>query len=134
MNLNKLPEVIVDLIKEFIPHFKVVFLNSKYYNAYHYILRNHIPQYDNYVRDIINRDNEMVFKYIARENFERWLKNIEYRYKDMIFNNYIYFVLYYCVEHNSEKCREILIDYLSERNLYKNLHKKNVVKYIKWNN
>jgi hypothetical protein len=134
MNLNKLPEVIIDLIKEFIPHFKVVFLNSKYYNAYHYILRNHIPQYDNYVRDVINRDNEMVFKYIARENFERWLKNVEYRYKDMIFNNYIYFVLYYCVENNSEKCREILIDYLSERNLYKNLHKKNVVKYIKWNN
>jgi hypothetical protein len=134
MNINELPEEIIDLIKEFIPYYKLVFLNSKYYNTYHHILRNHIPKYDNYVRDVINRDNEMVFKYIARENFDKWLKNVKYRYKDMLFNNYIYFVLYYCSENNSVNCREILINYLSERNLYKNLHKKNVVKYIKWNN
>ena len=52
----------------------------------------------------------------------------------MIFNNYIYFVMNYCIEHNSEQCRQIIIYYLVKSNLNKNLHKKNFVKYIKWKN
>mgnify|MGYP003344649655 CR=1 FL=1 len=49
---------------------------------YHYILSNHIPQYENYVRDTMDRDNELVFKYIVRENFDKWLKNKKYTYKN----------------------------------------------------
>lgn len=134
MKINELPEVILDLIKEYIPYYNLVFVNSFYYNKYHYLIRNHIPQYNNFVNTIVLKDNDMTFKFAIRENFDDWLKNKKYIYKNMLFNNYIYFLLYLSSENNSDNCRELIIDYLSKRNLLKNLHKKNVVKYIKWNN
>jgi hypothetical protein len=134
MNLYDLPDTIVDLIKEFIPPQKLVFVNRNFYNLYHHTIKTSIRLYENYVRDMIRRDNNIVFDKILGENIDIWLKNRQYRYKDMVFNNYIYFILYYCIENNSEQCREIIHHYLKKRDLCRNLHKKNVVKYIKWNN
>ena len=134
MNLSYLPEVIVDLIKKFIPPKNLVFVNKHFYNLYHHTIKSCIPLYQNYVREMIRRDNNIVFDKILGENIDFWIKNKQYRYKDMVFNNYIYFILYYCIENNSEQCREILHNYLKKRDLCRNLHKKNVVKYIKWKN
>ena len=134
MKILDLPDDIIDLIKEFIPKYKLVFVNKVFYNLYHHTIRTTIPLYENFVRDMIRRDNYIVVEKILGENSETWLKNRQYRYKDMVFNNYIYFILYYCIENNSEQCREIIHDYLKKRDLCRNLHKKNVVKYIKWNN
>jgi len=134
MKLNNLPDVIIDLIKEFIPRQYLAFTNKTFYNLYHHTIRNNIPLFDNYVRDMIRGDNYIVFEKILGENIELWCKNRQYRYKNMVFNNYIYFVLYYCIENNSDRCREIINDNLKKRDLCRNLHKKNLVKYIKWNN
>lgn len=134
MKNYELPDTIVDLIKKFIPPHNLVFVNKSFYNIYHHTIKIYIPLYENYVRDMVRRDNNIVFDKIVGENIDIWLKNRQYRYKDMVFNNYIYFILYYCIENNSEQCREIIHDYLKKRDLCRNLHKKNVVKYIKWNN
>jgi len=134
MNLSYLPDVITDLIKQFVPPESLVFVNKNYYNLYHHTIKKYIPLYGNYVREMIRRDNNIVFEKILGENIDLWIKNKQYRYKDMIFNNYVYFILYYCIENNSEQCRELIHDYLKKRDLCRNLHKKNVVKYIKWNN
>lgn len=129
-----LPDDIIRIIKEFIPTQKLVFVNKTFYNLYHHTIRKSISLYENYIRDIIRRDNDFVFEKIIKENLDLWLKNKNYRYKNMVFNNYLYFIMFYCIENNSERCREILIDKLSKRDLCRNLHKKNVVKYIKWTN
>jgi len=50
----------------------------------------------------------------------------------MIFKNYFYFTINYCIENDSDNCRKIINKFLKEHGLDKNLHKKNVVKYIKW--
>jgi len=134
MNLSNLPDDIIDLIKEFVPPHKLVFVNKTYYNLYHHTIRTCIPLYENYVRDMVRRDNNIVFDKILGENIDLWIKNRQYRYKNMVFNNYIYFIIYYCIENNAEHCREITHDYLKKRDLCRNLHKKNVIKYIKWNN
>jgi hypothetical protein len=133
MKLNDLPDDIISLIKEFIPRQYLVFVNKTFYNLYHHTIRNNILLFDNYVRDMIRRDNNVVFDKILGENIDLWIKNRQYRYKNMVFNNYIYFVLHYCVENNSVRCREIINNNLKKRDLCRNLHKKNVVKYIKWN-
>ena len=133
-NISTLPDDIIKLIKEYIPHKKLVFVNSSYYNLYHHTIRSSIPLYDNYVRDIIRRDNEFVFDKVICENIDKWLENKQYFYKNMIFKNFIYFVVHFCIENNSDRCRDVLLIYLSKRDLCKNLHKKNVVKYIKWKN
>ena len=72
----------------------------------------------------------MVFEQICRENFDNWINNKQYRYKYMIFNNYIYFIMCFCIENDSNKCRDILLNIFEERKFGKNLHKKNVIKYI----
>lgn len=132
--INKLPEDMVQCIKEFIPNKELVLTNKTYYNQYHHLLKRKIPMYESYIRDIIRRDNYFVFQRILNENIHKWMLNKPYAYKNMIFNNYIYFVIHYCIENNSENCRKILMEYLAEQDLCRNLHKKKVVKYIKWNN
>jgi hypothetical protein len=132
-NISNLPEEIISKIFDYIPRQKLIFLNSTYYNLYHYLLKRHIPVYESYVRNMIRRDNYFVFERILRENIDNWIKNRQYRYKNMVFSNYIYFVLHFCIENNSEKCRNILMEELSKRDLCRNLHKKNIIKYIKWN-
>lgn len=129
--ISELPDVIIDIIFEYIPKKNLIFLNTTYYKMYHHTLKKHIRLYESYNRDVIKRDNEFVFKQIIRENNDMLINCTNYRYKDMIFTNYIYFLQYFCIEHNSDKCRELLIEELSKRNLCKNLHKKNIVKYIK---
>jgi hypothetical protein len=133
-NISNLPDNIINIIKEYIPHNKLVFVNKTFYNLYHNTIRKYIPQYQNYIRDIIRRDNDFVFGKIIQENLDIWIKIKQYRYKNMIFNNYIYFVMNFCIENDSERCRQLLLNFLSKRDLCRNLHKKNIIRYIKWKN
>ena len=129
--INKMPDELIDLIKEYISKKTFICTNKTYYGLYHQLIKKYISKYESYTRDMIERDNYMVFEKICRENFNNWLSNKQYRYKYMIFNNYVYFIMCFCVENNSNKCREILLNIFKERKFGKNLHKKNVIKYIK---
>ena len=128
-----LPDDIIREILDYVPRQNLVFVNKSYYNLYHCQVKNHISLYESYIRDTVRRDNFYVFEKIIGENSESWIKNRQYRYKNMIFSNYIYFVLHFCIENNSERCRNILMKELTKRDLCRNLHKKNIIKYIKWN-
>jgi hypothetical protein len=130
--LNNLPDDIIRYIKEFLLLDILVFTNKTYYNLYHYIIKNKIKKYELYVRHFIKRDFDIVFEQILGENIQLWLKNDKFIYKNMEFNNYIYFIMYYCIENDSKNCSKFMNHFLKERNLCKNLHKKNVIKYIKW--
>ena len=132
--INNLPDNLKNIIFEYIERKYVVFTNKKNYFLYHHLIKKNIMNYSNYIRDIIRRDNHFVFHLLIRENFDKWIKMKQYIYKNMIFNNYLYFVMNFCIENNSERCREVLLHYLIKRDLCRNLHKKNVVKYIKWKN
>ena len=132
--ISQLPEVIVNIIKEYIPKKEFIFTNRENYNLYHDLLKPCISNYENYIRDTIRRDNSFVFDRIIRENHKKWHKIRQYKYKNMIFNNYFYFVINYCIENESTNCRIVIHNFLEEHGLCKNLHKKNVVKYIRWKN
>jgi hypothetical protein len=132
--INTLSDDIIILIKEFIPYKTLVFVNNNYYKLYHSTIQINITLYENYVRDMVRKDNYFVFEKILQENFDRWMKNKKYRYKNMIFTDYICFINYFCIENDSDKCKLVLYEYLQKRHLCKNLHKKNIIKYIKWTN
>ncbi len=129
-----LPVEIVRYIKEFIPKKELVFTNRENYNLYHPLIKPYISDYESYIRAIIRQDNDYVFKKIVEENYNKWYEIKQYRYKNMIFNNYLYFAINFCIENDSNNCRKVILDFLKEHGLGKNLHKKNVVKYIKWKN
>lgn len=128
-----LPYELISYIFEYLPIFSRIQLNKYYYEKYHaYMHLRRRREYPTYcIKRIINCDYDYVFAQVIRENMSRWLKPISICYTNMVFNNYIYFVLHYCNANNASKCRVIVIDYLKQRDLYINLHKKNVIKYIK---
>ena len=129
--INELPEEIIHLIKEYMPATVLAFLNKTNYLSYHFLLKNVIPNYENYIRDVIRRDNNFVFENIIRENYVKWLQNKNYFYKNMLFKNYIYFILYFCIENEASNCRYFITHFFKELGMCKNLHKKNIVKYIR---
>ena len=131
---KRLPPELIRYIKEYIPKKTFVFTNRENYNLYHYLLKPSIKDYESYIRSMIRQDNEFVFKKIVEENFSRWYEIRQYKYKNMIFNNYLYFVMNFCIENESNNCRKTVLEFLKEHGLGKNLHKKNIVKYIKWKN
>ena len=131
---RRLPPELIRYIKEYIPKKTFVFTNRENYNLYHSLLKPSIKDYESYIRSMIRQDNEFVFKKIVEENYNKWYEFKQYKYKNMIFNNYLYFVMNFCIENDSNNCRKIISDFLKEHGLGKNLHKKNLVKYIKWKN
>ena len=131
---KRLPVELVRYIKEYIPKKSFVFTNRENYNLYHSLIKPSITEYENYTRAMIRQDNEFVFKKIIEENITKWYEIRQYKYKNMIFNNYLYFVMNFCIENESNNCRKTILEFLKEHGLGKNLHKKNIVKYIKWKN
>jgi len=129
-----LPPELVNLIKEYVPKHKFIFTNRENYKLYHYIIQIKPNQMDNYIRCMVRMDNEYVLNVIIRENYKIWFEKGQLFYKNIAFCNYLYFVINYCIENESHNCLLIINTFLKELGLGKNLHKKNVIKYIKWNN
>ena len=131
-----LSDDLIRVIKSFIPIKVTIFLNRKTYMKNHSVIRKYVlrDQYENYIRAMIRRDNDFVFSLLIQENFERWLFFKKYVYKTTMFSNYIYFLLEYCIENDSEKCKQIVNKYIVNSGLSKNQHKKNTTKNIRWSN
>lgn len=129
-NINKLPQEVIAIIEQYTPKKALVFTNKENYFMYHRLIRSSITHYENYIRDAIKRDNEFVFQTILRENYSRWSEIKNYRYKNKVFKTYVYFILSFCAENDSNNCRKVINEYFVEHGLGKNLHKKNILKYI----
>jgi hypothetical protein len=134
LRINLLPNELVNIIKEYIHKKIMVFIDKTNYTLYHFSIKKYIPCYENYIRNMIRRDYAFVFEQIVRENYKKWMEIKHYIYENFVFKNYIYFILHFCIENDSQKCRSFIKNFLKELGLCKNQHKKNVVKYIKWKN
>ena len=138
--INVLPDVLINIIKEYIPLSVFIFTNKTYYFHYHYLLTQilnkpicNINCIENYIRTMIRRDFDFVFEQIIKENYIRWLNHKKYIYKNTKYANYIYFLIDYCIENESDKCRVVLIDFLKEHGLCQNhIKKKNTSIHIRW--
>jgi len=129
-----LPDDIIRVIQEYIPVRVLKFTNKISYAAYHLHLRDVIYNYESYVREVVKRDYSFIFAQIIRENIEKWNNIKKYLYKNVIYASYIYFILNYCLEHNSQQCRTVLSSFLKQHGLCQNQHKKNIIKHIRWKN
>lgn len=131
---NKIPDELIYIIKSYLPIKSILFLNKEIYLQHHSIIRKFIPrmQVENYIRDIVRRDNYFVFNQILRENYIKWLQIKHYINKQVIYCNYIFFIKDYCIQHHSPKCRQIINDLLIEEGLSKNQYKNNIHKNKRW--
>jgi len=134
IKIHNLPNELINLIKEYVPKKYFIFTNRENFKLYHYLIKISPNKFDDYIKNIIKRDNEYILNEIVRENYVKWYEKGQVYYKNKSFGNYLYFIINYCIENESENCLKIINIFLKELGLDKNLHKKNIVKYIKWKN
>ena len=133
--INRLPDVLIDIVHQFGPLKVILFISKDSYILHHPIIRSFIPKHnkENYIRDMVRRDYDFVFSHLLNENFVKWVFEIKhYKYKNIIYKNYLYFIKDFCLIHESTKCRMILQAFFEKHDLCKNQHKKNHVRNIRW--
>lgn len=134
-NIDDLPEVIVGIIKSYIPPTTLVWLNKENYNKHNKVIRSmiHPSRFEDYIRDIVRSNNVFVLRHIIVENINRWIKMKRWRYKNIIYYDYIHFIFNYAIENSAYKSRD-LIDEVATQVFGIKWHKKNGIKYIrtKW--
>jgi len=131
----KIPDVLLSIIYSYLPVRVKFLLNKNYYIGNHYTIYEYIPSRDieSYIRDMVRRDLYFVFKYILDENYQRWINKIKnYKYKNLVYKNYLYFIKDFCIEQDSVKCLFYLNDFMVKLHLGQNQHKKNTVRNIRW--
>jgi hypothetical protein len=131
---SNLPAELIDIIFTYLRPIQLVFLNKFYYNLHHPSIKSYVcnerQQYNSYIRDIVRRDNEIVFSYVLKENLTYWLHMHNYHYKNKTYINFLYYLVDFCCLYDSNKCKE-LIDNILFDTMSKNQHKKNIVKIVK---
>jgi len=132
--INMLPNDLIMLIQSYLPKSSLIFLNNYYYKKYHYLVKTLIDKnsFENYIRDIIRRDNEFVFLHILLDFHKNISKIKHFIYKNVMYKKYYYFLIDFCISNNSIKCRNVLNDFLKEQGLCQNRHKKNSIIHIRW--
>ena len=132
-----LPMELKSIIYDFIPISVTLLCEKKKYVENHSIIKKIIHDknyYENYIRDMIRKDCDFVFYFLLDENYRKWLNIKKYVYKNIIYANYLHFLKDYCIENDSNNCRNVLNQFLYEKGLSKNLHKKNTAESIRWRN
>jgi len=132
-NIDKLPEILLDLIYTYIPISTTMFLTKENYFINHHHIRKFIEKrkIEQYIRSMVRQDNDFVFKQLLEENYKRWVNMKKYYYKECIYGNYLNFLESYAIDNQSTKCRKLLLQLFKE-GLCKNQHKNNTISYIRW--
>ena len=94
--VKKLPVVIIDIISKYVPNIVYMWLNREYYYKYHHLLSTYMNQKvrEQYIRQIVRKDDYFVFNQLLLENYSWWLKMTKYLHKDGIYANYLMFLNY----------------------------------------
>jgi hypothetical protein len=133
-NIRKLPCVLISIIKDYIPSTTSVFLNKTLYLNNHFLIKELVPKYniEKYIRYILELDYSFVFEQVLKENYKRWNNIKSYIYKNVIYKNYLAFIVDFCIENESWKCRSLINCFLIEHGLGQKEYKNNFNKNKRW--
>lgn len=132
--MNVLPSEISDYIYEFLPPLTLTLLNKDHYVKHRGCIRKHIPviNYESYIRHVVRKDDDFIFAYLLNDNFPRWQKLKNYRYKNFTFDDYVDYIIYLSQEHESSKVHALLIEHQNKDG--KKRHKNARVRSNTWSN
>ena len=134
--ISYLPDEIIAIIWSFLNIRNKIFINKENYLKYNNQIDKYIihRRYESYVRDIVRHDASFVFKYILQKNLTSFLKVENYRYNNVIYKNFLLFLLAFSNKNNSQRCNNVINLQLSLSGLNKKWYKNNRIKYNKWSN
>ena len=135
--MEQLPVEIKKYIFLYIDNNTLIWINKDYYKKYHKNLINssNIRKNKNeysFIRHIIKKDYAFVFEENLLENFNKWILKKKIYHGYLIYANYIYFLLNYCIEEKSPKCKNILVETMKSKGLYHNIKNKQIYKIIRY--
>jgi len=135
--MENLPVEIQKYVFLYIDHNTLIWINKYYYKKYHKLLlksSNIIKNKNQYsfIRHLIKKDYAFVFEENLLENFNKWILKKKIYHGYLIYANYIYFLLNYCIEENSPKCKNILVETMKSKGLYNNIKNKQIYKVIRY--
>lgn len=131
-SIRTLPTELVDIVQSYIPIHIYRPLNKTYYiENYDLVYVKMKPNnLENYIRYIVKRDFDFVFRFVVTRNLFRWFRMREYLNNFLVYHNYIYFIKDFCISNNSNKCLNTLNQILQKLGYEKKLPKKNIIKSI----
>jgi len=131
--VNKLPEDVIFIIKEYIPESVLMILTKENYMKYHPKMKYMIPlmDYSKYIRSTIRNDYYFVFEQLLRENIFKWYNMKKFIYQNMIFDNYLRYLNQLCIDYKSNKCRNLIKMY-ADKEIGKKWYKKTRVTNNRW--
>lgn len=132
--LKCLPDDVIGIILHYLPYNKNLTLNTDSYKKNHIVV---IPRclkisFEKYIRTIIIKDYDFIFNILLNDNLLRWITMRNYRYEQMIFKNYFYFLKYFSIKNNSEKCLSLLKNINFIPSLNRKQHKNYINRNIIW--
>lgn len=132
LSISKLPFELFDIVKSYIPLYIWRPLNKTlYFENYNLVYEKiKIGNAENYIRYIVKRDYNYVFKFIILRNLFRWAQMKDYLNDFLIYPNYIYFIKDFCISNQSNNCLITLNNILKELGFEKKLPKKKTIKSI----
>ena len=133
-NIKQLPDEIIDIIFNYLPYNKKKLMNKDLYKS---IYPKIIPlklkiSFETYIRTVITNDFDFVFDILLNNNYCRWINMKKYRYEQMIFSNYIYFIKNFSLENNSKKCLTLINNIIDITGLDRKQHKNKINRNIIW--
>ena len=133
VRVEMLPKEIANIIKEYIPLITMIFIEKKKYILYHdYILHKIRKQEESYIRFIIRDDLDFVLLQILKKYHIKWINTKKYLYKDIIYYNYLSFILSFILENNSNKCKQLTNLFLEKQGISKNIYKNTTFINKRW--
>jgi len=126
-----LPNELQDIIQSYLPICVVVFLNKTNYYLYHKVYIKNIIC-DSYMRSIIRNNLFFILDNLLEEYYKPWTKKYKYKYKTILYADYLHFLIYYSIENNANECKKILLLFSENHGISKNQHKKNTSINIRW--
>ena len=131
--IDNLPYDIIEIIWGNLNPLNKILLNKEYYSKYNYLIDKHIVnKYESYIRDIIINDYSFVFINLLNRKFINWSFMHNYKYNNVLYNDYLHFLLYYSSFNKSYKCNDIINLQLQLLGLKKDWRKNNRIKNNKW--
>jgi len=134
--IQYLPDEIITIIWNNINPVYKIFLNKENYYKFNYLISTLIikGRYESYIRDIIRNDYIFIFKNILQDKLYLWIQPYDYKYKNIVYNNYVEFLLFYSNKNNSYKCYTLIKTQLELSGFKKKQRKNNKLTYNKWSN
>ncbi len=136
--MERLPEVLVDIIFSFIPRNLIYNLNHLYLDSTYLSLianRKLDNQFNAYMRYIIRNNCTIFLNKILSQKFSYLASFKNWKYNSQTFPNYIEYLREYTIRISKTNCRNIIECYISKEPVStKNRHKKIRRRNIKWSN